>query len=222
MDLTALFKLSYGLYVVGVKTEKGLGGNIVDAIAQVAAGNAPMVMLASMKNNYTNESIKKSGEFALSVLPDNVDPFVIANFGFQSARVAEKWANVPHKVKDGLPLLDNAAAYLRLRVANTMELPTHTMFICDVVDGEQGENTAHPLIYGDYQVTMKSAAMEAFQKFKASNKPPINTPLNATFRWRCTICGFIYDGVVPFDELPDNWQCPVCGAPKQKFEKVSF
>jgi flavin reductase (DIM6/NTAB) family NADH-FMN oxidoreductase RutF len=145
----------------------------VDAVCQVAAGDTPMVMLASMKKNYTNDCIKKTGECTLSVLPANVDPFVIGNFGFQSARDAEKWANVPHRIKDGLPLLDKAAAYIRLKVVNSQELPTHTMFVCQVTDGENNTLSAKPLIYGDYQTAMKEAVGEAFKKFKESGKAPV-------------------------------------------------
>jgi flavin reductase (DIM6/NTAB) family NADH-FMN oxidoreductase RutF/rubredoxin len=219
MNTTALFKLSYGLYVTGVKTEKGFGGCIVDAVGQVAAGDNPLVMVACMKKNYTNECIKKTGECTLSVLPANVDPFVIGNFGFQSARDAEKWTNVPHTIKDGLPILADACAYLRLRVVNSQEFPTHTMFVCEVADAEIGANTAKPLIYGDYQTMMKTAAGDAFRKFKADGTPPAASSAPRP-RWRCTICGYIYEGAIPFEELPADWKCMVCGMGKECFEKV--
>jgi flavin reductase (DIM6/NTAB) family NADH-FMN oxidoreductase RutF/rubredoxin len=215
MDTNALFKLSYGLYVVGVKTDNGLGGCIVDTAGQVAAGDNPLVTLACQKKNYTNECIKKTGEFTLSVLSVNVDPFVIGNFGYQSARDADKWANVPHTIKDGLPLLDNAAAYLRLRVVNQMEFATHTLFVCELADAEVGSNTAKPFIYGDYRETMKDAATAAFEKFKAGSGKDV-----ARNTWRCAVCGYIYDGDVPFEELPDTWECPLCHEGKDAFEKV--
>ncbi|MDR2783336.1 MAG: flavin reductase [Treponema sp.] len=216
MDTSALFKLSYGLYVTGVKTEKGLGGCIVDAVGQVAAGSNPLVMLACMKKNYTNECIKKTGEYTLSVLSTDTEPFVIGNFGFQSGRDVEKWANVPHRIKDGLPFLNNACAYLRLRVINTLEFPTHTMFVGEVIDAENGENSAKPLVYADYQATMRAAVGEAFQKFKETGKPP-----QSHAQWRCPLCGYVYDGDTPFERLPDTWICPMCGVGKESFEKVT-
>jgi flavin reductase (DIM6/NTAB) family NADH-FMN oxidoreductase RutF len=146
MDNTALYKLSYGLYAVGVKTPEGYGGCIVDAVAQVSAGERPIIALGSMKNNYTNERIKTEKEFTLSVLAGDVDPFVIANFGFQSARNTEKWSNVPHTVKDGLPILDDAVSYVRLRLTELKELATHTLFLCDVTDAWNGENEGRPMI----------------------------------------------------------------------------
>jgi flavin reductase (DIM6/NTAB) family NADH-FMN oxidoreductase RutF len=172
MNLSALFKLSYGLYVVGVKTEKGLGGCIVDAVGQVSAGEKPVVMLSSMKRNYTNECIKKTGEFSLSVLPADTDPFIIGNFGFQSARDQNKWDNAPHTVKNGLPVLLNACSYLHCRVKDSTEFETHTMFLCELADADLGQSGSKPLIFGDYQAGMKGAAMDAFQKFKETGKPP--------------------------------------------------
>ncbi|MDR1954059.1 MAG: flavin reductase family protein [Clostridiales Family XIII bacterium] len=166
MDNTALFKLSYGLYVAGVKTPGGFGGCILDAVAQVSVGEQPIIAVGSMKNNYTNERIKAEKEFTLSVLAGDVDPFVVANFGFQSARTVDKWANVPHTMKDGLPILDGAVAYLRLRLSEPKELATHTLFLCEVADAWNGENTSRPLIYGDYQRGMRDATIAAFKKYK--------------------------------------------------------
>jgi flavin reductase (DIM6/NTAB) family NADH-FMN oxidoreductase RutF len=80
MDNTALFNLTYGLYVIGVKTEEGYGGCIVDAVAQVSMAEAPNLVLGSMIKNFTNERIKAEGEFTLSILPANVNPFVLFKF----------------------------------------------------------------------------------------------------------------------------------------------
>lgn len=213
MDNTALFQLSYGLYVVGVQTEHRLGGCIVDALMQATSDSPPLLILSSMKNNLTNTSIKRYGAFTVSVLPEQVDPFVIANFGFQTARKVEKWANVPHRLVDGLPVLRDAAAYLRCKLVDYRELSTHTAFTCEVTDAWRGEG--EPLIYGDYQKSMKQAAMAAFQAFQAKDAPPARKTQK---KWVCTLCGYVYDGDVPFEALPEDWRCPRCGAPKSLFE----
>jgi rubredoxin len=109
-------------------------------------------------------------------------------------------------------------SYLRGKVADTKELETHTAFFCNIVDAWLGTNPAKPLIYGDYQHTMKSAASEAFNKFKETGKPPVT---GGAAKWECTICGYIYDEDVPFEKLPADWKCPVCGAGKAAFKKVS-
>lgn len=165
MDRSALFKMSYGLYVLGVQAEQWLGGCVVDAFIQATSDLPPMVVLSSAHNNFTNNCIKKHGEFTVSILADTVDPFVIANFGFQSARNINKWANVSHEMRDGLPVLtENCAAYLRCVLRDQKELSDHTLLICEVIDAWKG--TGAPLIYGDYQKSMKTQAFEAFSRFK--------------------------------------------------------
>lgn len=155
MDQTALFKLSYGLYVVGVKNGDSFGGCIVDAMMQVTSDMPPLLMLGSMRNNLTNQLIRKTGELTISVLRADADPFLIANFGFQSARKVEKWENVEYAVKDGLPVLLDAASYLRCRVLEAKDLSTHTVYTCEVTDAWNGDG--EPLLYSDYQKHMKDA-----------------------------------------------------------------
>ena len=213
MDLTALFKFSYGLYVVGVSNGGKLGGCIVDALVQASSNEPPTLILCSIKGNRTNELIKDEGTFSISVLPSNVDPFLVANFGFQSSRNADKWANAPHSVVDGLPQLDGAASYVRCRVKDSVELATHTAFFCEVTDAVNGEGD--PLVFGDYQKNMKKSAYAAFEKFKSEGAPPARRD-----RWQCVVCGHIYEGETPFEKLPDDWVCPICGVGKDKFEKI--
>ena len=231
MDEKALFKISYGLYVLGIQAADRFGGCIIDAVAQVSGGRPQVIILGSMNNNLTNRLIKDRGDFTLSVLPENVHPFVIANFGFQSAKDVDKWANAPHTVRDGLPVLDGAVAYFRCRVTEAKELATHTAFFCEVTNAWQGENSAKPLIYGDYQREMKSLAVEAFKTFKETGKAP-GTGISgeqsslaapgaapaAGAKYQCRICGYAYEGDIPFEDLPDDWPCPLCGVGKDFFE----
>jgi flavin reductase (DIM6/NTAB) family NADH-FMN oxidoreductase RutF len=167
MDKNVTTKLSYGLYVMGVQTDKGFGGQIVDAVAQVSRAERPNVIVASMLANYSNEMIKKYGEFTLSILGEDFDPFVIANFGMQSGRDVDKWANVPHTIVDGLPVLDNAVAYLRLKVLDKTDLATHTLFLTETTDAWFGKSDADPLIYADYLKYHKDAAFEELKKLQA-------------------------------------------------------
>ena len=212
MDLTALYKISYGLYVLGTKIDGKDAGCIVDAFIQSTSAPVPTVILCSIQANQTNEAIKQAGEFTVSILGTEADPFIIGNFGFQSGRSTDKWANVPHGRVDGLPLLENAAAYLRCRVTDAKELSTHTAFFCEVTDAWQGEGG--PLLYGDYQKDMKEATRQAFDAFQNSGQAPEKQP-----KWVCSICGYTYDGEIPFEQLPDSWTCPLCGAPKSAFAK---
>jgi flavin reductase (DIM6/NTAB) family NADH-FMN oxidoreductase RutF len=167
MEKSALFKVSYGLYVTGVRSGEGFGGCIVDAFMQTTAA-PPTAALCSIQRTLSNALIKKHREFILSVLPAGVDPAVIANFGFQSARTAQKWAHVAHELRDGLPALSCACAGLRLRVTDLRELSTHTLFLCDIADAWEGEG--EPLLYNEYQRSMKPAALAAYEALKDKQK----------------------------------------------------
>ena len=213
MDSKALYKISYGLYVVGTKFDGKYVGCIVDAFIQSTSSPVPTVILCSIQANQTNAAIKQTGEFTVSVLGTDVNPFVIGNFGFQSSRNADKWSNVPHKIADGLPVLESAVAYLRCKVTDSKELSTHTAFFCEVTDAWQGEG--EPIIYGNYQKDMKATAMESFKSFRETEKPPEAKEE----RWVWQICGYVYDDDIPFEQLPDDWKCPICGHPKSDFAK---
>jgi flavin reductase (DIM6/NTAB) family NADH-FMN oxidoreductase RutF/rubredoxin len=212
MDPKALYKISYGLYVVGTKIDGKYAGCIVDAFIQSTSSPVPTVILCSIQANQTNAAIKQAGEFTVSVLGTDVDPFVIGNFGLQSGRDVDKWANVPHTIKDGLPVLEKAVSYLRCKVTDMKELSTHTALFCEVTDAWLGEG--EPLIYGNYQKDMKTKTMEAFKAFKETGTVPAKKE-----KWVCQVCGYVYDGDVPFEQLPADWVCPLCGASKDQFSK---
>ncbi len=229
MDKTALFKLSYGLYVIGVKNDTSeFGGCIVDALAQISSGEPERIAVSCMKNNNTPAKIRETGEFTVSVLGTDVAPFIISCFGFQSSKDVDKWALVPHTVKNGLPVVDNAIAYIRCKVESIHEYDTHTLFIATVEDAWNGVND-EPLLYADYHKTHKALAAETFTEYKKTGTAPIMNTVkqkevaeedtNATAKWVCPLCGYVYDGEVPFEELPDDWKCPLCGALKNTFEK---
>ena len=211
MDSKAFFKLTYGLYVVGVKNGDSFGGCVVDAVMQTTV-DPPTLVVSSNKCTRTNECIAETKEFTLSVLSEQTDPFIIANFGFQSCRAAEKWEKVPHHFLNGLPVLNGAAAYLHCRVTGVKELSTHTLFFCDVVEAVDGEGRA--LSYTTYQECWKPKVMEAFQSGKCSftNKEGEKKMT----KWVCKVCGYEYEG----EELPEDYVCPVCGVGVEEFEKV--
>jgi flavin reductase (DIM6/NTAB) family NADH-FMN oxidoreductase RutF len=164
IDVTAMFKLSCGLYVVGVKDGDELGGCIVDAVIQTTA--APVTLaLCSICKNRTNELIKKTGRFSISILCQNCDPAVIARFGFQSCRKAVKWQALPDRAeREGLPVLAKAAGWLVCEVRQSVELGTHTMFLCNVLFAEKGEG--EPLTYNYYRDHMKDATVAAFKTLR--------------------------------------------------------
>lgn len=218
MQAEALYSLSYGLYVIGVKNGDSFGGSVVDSFAQVGAGEVPCVMLSCMNHTNTKNLIDENGEFTVSVLAEDTDPAVIAAFGFQSSRDAEKWQDVPHTFADGLPVLTYAAAYLRCRVTDKKLLDTHTVFFCDVLGAWHGDGK--PLLYADYQKPeLKSAVRAAFEKIKAKKAGAEPAGQEKKEKWVCEVCGYEYDGEIPFEDLPEDYICPICGKGKSVFKK---
>lgn len=162
VDLEALYKLTHGLYVLGARDENRFAGSIVDAVMQVA--NKPVAIALSCSNgSYTKSCIDKTGEFSLSVLCRNVAPFVVANFGFQTSRLVDKWKNVEHTIKDGLPYLNDNLASFRCKVLHTYPLESNTLYVAEVTEAATSCRNEEPLTYLDYRSYFKNDVMESFK-----------------------------------------------------------
>lgn len=209
----ALDQLTHGMYVIGVKTPEGFGGCLVDAVMQLTV-DPPMVAYCCMKRNYTDACIRNTREFTISVLEKDSDPFVIANFGFQSGKTVDKWAQVEHDMLGDLPVVRGAASILRVQVEHIQELSTHTLYVGRVVEAEK--KTGTPMTYAYYQQEVKMKTAAAFKAWK-EGKAPASEPPKATYV--CSVCGYVYDGETPFEQLPEDFTCPICGVGKDLFQK---
>ncbi len=167
MNETALFSISCGLFVVGAQYPEGYSGCIVDAFIQSTAV-PPSVILCSQKHTFTHGCIENTGTFSVSVLRKDVNPLTIAFFGFQSTRTVQKWSLVPHVMHSGLPVLSDAVAWYTCCVKQALDLGTHTMFHCALIDAEQGEGEA--LTYGYYRDHLRHATTAAFQAYRLAKK----------------------------------------------------
>lgn len=198
MDLQALFKISHGVYLTGAKDETGrLIGSCIDSVMVVESD--PQQIIVSMNNaSYTMENVLKTEELTLSILSKDTPNEVIELFGLHTSRDTDKWTQTAHILYHNLPVYKDAVAYMYLKVKETFETAGHHVFLCDVIEGQAGTMDT-PLLYADYQAR------------KAST--------NSSPRWKCTICGYIYDGEIPFEELPEDWLCPLCNQPKSVFVK---
>ena len=226
MNLKALHELGYGLYVVCSKKGDKLNGQIANTVFQVCA-EPPIIAVALNKQNLTNELVSTSKVFTVSILSLDTPLSFIGGFGFRSGRDVDKLKGINYKLGEtGAPIvLDNTLAYLEAKVINQIEVGTHTIFIGEVVAADilkEGE----PMTYAYYhQVkrgsTPKTAPVYIEEKKEAAPKMA---------KYKCTVCGYIYDpelgdpdgGIkpgTPFEKLPDDWVCPVCGASKDQFEK---
>lgn len=202
MDNTALFNISYGLYVIQTSVNGKSNGCIINTCNQIA--NSPTRIAVSLINdNYTTELLKKSYICKITILDKTVTYDFIKIFGLNSGRDIDKYRYVCSRVdENGIRYTDShACSVLTCKVIGSHDLTSHTMFICEVINAEK-TSTFEPITYAYYQNNMKpEVIIDGSRKIKA---------------WRCKICGYVYEGA----ELPIEFACPLCGHSKSDFEPI--
>ncbi|MEM1659217.1 MAG: flavin reductase family protein [Candidatus Jordarchaeales archaeon] len=135
MDLKALYKISYGLYIVASRRNGEINGQIANTVFQVTA-NPPTVAVSINKQNLTHEFIKESGVFSVSILAKDTPLKFIGLFGFRTGKETKKFESVKYKLGvTGAPIvLENTVGYIEAEVINSVDVGTHTIFIGRVVD----------------------------------------------------------------------------------------
>ena len=201
MNPNAFRKLSYGVYVISSWDEGRPTGCTANSVMQITSEPAT-VAVSINHDNYTNGCISRSGRFAVSVLYEASDPSIIGTFGFQSGKTVNKFDSV---VKD-------SCAWIVCEVIDRMETATHTVFLGKVVDADE-QGAGEPMTYAYYHKVIRG---------KSPKNAPTYLPEEEKAqeaRWVCSVCGYIYDGETPFEQLPDSFVCPVCRQPKSAFVK---
>lgn len=158
MDLKALHKVSYGLYVVSSRLDGKFNAQIANTIFQITS-EPPTVAVSINKQNLTHEYIEKSRVFAASVLSEETPLKFIGHFGFKSGRDLDKFKEVKFKIGvTGAPIVvEKAVAYLEVKIIGSVDAGTHTIFIGKVVDAEilSGDE---PMTYAYYHQVKKGLA----------------------------------------------------------------
>ena len=198
-DLTALFKLGYGLYVVTSNDGEKDNGLIVNTVTQLT-DNPNRVAVNINKENYSHHIIKKTGVMNVNVLSVDAPFALFENFGFQSGRQADKFAHwKTYRADNGLPFLAQYInAFLSLQVEQYVDLGTHGMFICTVTEARVISDKP-TMTYAYYQENVKPKPQTEGKK-----------------GFVCKICGYIYEG----DTLPDDFVCPLCKHGAADFEPI--
>ena len=198
-DLSALFKIGYGLYVVTCNDGKKDNGLIVNTVTQVT-DTPNRIAVTINKQNYSHHVIKQTGVMNVNCL-STAAPFKIFEiFGFQSGRTADKFADCPTLRSDnGLVFLPRYInAFMSLKVEQYVDFGTHGMFICSITEARVISNT-ETMTYTYYQNHVK---------------PKPETEGKKGFV--CKVCGYIYEG----DVLPDDFICPLCKHGAIDFEPI--
>ncbi len=209
-----LTSLSYGMYAVGARGATAPNACIVNSVIQISS--YPMTVAVSINHsNYTNECIRHSGEFSVSVLSENTSGAVIGALGFTSGRDCNKLVNVKHKIlREGAPVIqEDICCWFLCRVVHHVETVTHTIFIAEPVAGSETIKGV-PMTYDFYRNVIKGKS----PKFAPTYIPEEEEEAE---KFACSICNYEYASLlVPFEELPASWVCPICGAPKSVFRRV--
>lgn len=234
MNIEAFFKITYGLYIVTSKNENLLNGHISNTVFQVTA-EPPQFAVCSNKDNLTTDFIFQSGVFAVSIIEQDVDLQYIGHYGFKTGKDFNKFQNVNYKIgKTGAPIvLDKTTAYFECEVVQKFDVGSHIIFIGKVIDSEIIDESKIPLTYNHYRNVIKGVSPKNsptyFDKLKLEKMKPAGKTGKL---YKCNVCGYVYEPEVgdveqhikpgtAFEDLPDNWVCPVCGANKDMFEELA-
>ena len=205
MDKKAMYKLSYGLFVLTAKEEGKDNGCIINTAIQ-AASDPNQVSICVNKLNHTHDMIQRTGEFTVSILSQNASFDLFKRFGFQTGREVDKFTDFTACARgaNGIYYINEGTnAYISVKVTKTEDLGSHTMFIGTVTDME--------VLSGVPSVTYEYYLNNIKPKPQA-----VSTTEEVQTVWRCTICGYEYVG----EELPADFVCPLCKHPASDFEKI--
>ena len=227
MNTRALHTIGYGLYIVCSKKGKRFNGQVANTVNQVTA-EPPTIGVIINKGNLTHEFIQESRVFTASVLVKDTPLAFIGHFGFKSGREVDKLKGINYILGEtGAPIVtDHALAFLEAKVNKELDVGTHTIFVGELAGAEilrEGE----PMTYAYYHLVKRGTTPKSAPSYHQENK---EVSANMA-KYKCSVCDYVYDpelgdpegGITPgtsFEDLPDDWVCPVCGADKSQFEKV--
>ena len=200
---TALFNISYGLYVLTAHDGNRDCGCIVNSVMQLT--DTPLrIALSVNRSNHTCKAIEKNGVFNINILTEEASMDVFYRFGFQSGRDTDKFAGSDEPVSENglryLPELSNAL--ISGKVEQVIDCGTHLLFIAEVTQADKLPG-APSMTYSYYHANVKP-------KKKQEEKPKKG--------YVCRICGYFHEG----EELPEDFVCPICKHGKDDFEPVGF
>ena len=202
MDNNAIFKFSYGLYVLTAK-ENGRDNGCIINTAGLITDTPKRIQIAVNKANFTHDMIVRTGEFNVSILNQDAPFGVFQQFGFCSGRETDKFADVAYqeRTENGIRYIpENTSAVISGKVVESYDWGTHTLFIAEVTE-------AHVL---------SDVPSMTYQYYFDHVKPKPAVSSEKKAGWVCKICGYVYEG----EELPADYVCPLCKHGPEDFERV--
>ena len=214
MNNTVLSDLSYGLYIIGAKDDERNVGCVVNSLSQATSKPVTLTVCIN-KNNYTNVCIKKTKEFAVSIISEKVKEHLLGIFGFRSSKDNDKFFGIPYDLTpSGLPYIkEGVTGYIQCKVINLVDNYTHTIFIAEAQEAEILSQEP-PMTYAYYRNVIKGKTPKNASTYKAETENADHTKGSQI----CCICGYEFTGGKEmFDKLPEEYRCPICKAPKNAF-----
>ena len=210
MDKKAMYKLSYGLFVLTACQDGRDNGCITNTAIQVTS-EPNRIAVAVNKSNYTHDMIMDTGKFNVSIIDEKAGFELFEHFGFQSGSNVDKFADFSDckRSSNGLMYITKGTnAFISVDVEQKIDLGSHTLFIGVVTDMEVLSD-APSATYAYYQDNIKP-------KPEAADAGPANSLPPGMHKWRCKICGFEYIG----ESLPEDYICEICKHPASDFEMI--
>ena len=209
IEKEAMFKISYGLYVLVTTDGVKQNGCIVNTVSMLTDSPKRITVFVN-KANYSEELLRKTGVLNVSILTKEVPFDIFKHFGFQSGKDVDKFENSTYpKTENGLFYLDKYSnAVLSAKVVDALDYGTHTLFVAEVTEAKT-LSSVESVTYDYYQSNIKPKPQTVV---KAEEKPQEKKG----GKWVCKICGYVHEG----EELPDDFICPWCKHPAEDFERV--
>jgi len=202
IDQAAMFKLSYGLFVLTAKDGDKDNGCIVNTVTQITA--SPLrISVAVNKANFTRDMIIKTGEFNVSILTESAPFSIFESFGFHSGRDTDKFASFTYEnraLNNIRYVPEHTNAMISAKVTESLDYGTHTLFIADVTQ----------------TIVLSKEPSTTYQYYFDNIKPKPQAPKESKKGFVCKICGYVYEG----DKLPADFICPLCKHGPEDFEKA--
>jgi flavin reductase (DIM6/NTAB) family NADH-FMN oxidoreductase RutF/rubredoxin len=227
MNRAALHKISYGLYIVTSGQDGKFNGQIANSIIQATSKPATLAICIN-KENYTHDLIRQSRKFTVSIVSEAAPMTFIGLFGFKSGRTVDKLKEVKTRPgSTGVPVvLDYCLSFIEAELEGELDCGTHTLFLGKVVDADVLADGT-PMTYAYYRNVKGGKSPKTAPTFDADAAAAKPKPAAAP-RYVCSVCGYVYDpqkgdpdnGVAAgtrFEDVPDSWTCPICGADKSQF-----
>lgn len=224
-NFEALFKISYGLYIVSSGNKQKGNGFISNTVFQVTAEPAKFAACCN-KDNFTAGLISTTKHFSVSILHNDAKPEIIGLFGYKSGKEINKMQGLDIKYGEtGVPIvLNDCIAYLEFKVVETIDVGTHLMFIGELLNAEMIDDTKIPLTYAYYREVKKGFAPKNAPTYIDKSKLEPKQDNSLLKKYKCLACGYIYDESAEnkkFADLPEDWICPVCGSEKSEFIEIT-